>query len=197
MNANVTKLSHEVTGIKVEVDKVNSPVDTMQNDMNNMKEELEAAQKMAREPCTSTGSRRSAASSTNPTRSAWTARVIHVRGWAPFASKDDRKLSRTMALALQKHIDTLVHADMVNKDLWLNPSMRNHSISMEAFHAQNNTSTLLAGALGEVLQRNKLQVNECGVKVEVETSPMRRGQLKIFYSAADEIKARNPQMRLT
>lgn len=193
VKANVTNLSHEVTGIKQEVDKVNSRVDTMQIDMNNMKEESEAIKRMARQPHTITGSSKSAVSSTKPTAFVRLARVLHVKGWAPFGSNDDRKLSRATAIALQKLIDMLVPPD-IGEQVPLS----------EPVHAQPqhlHGGPPLAEQHREVVrrrvQRNTAQANKCEVKVAVDMAPMRREQVDIFYTGADEIKARNPLMRVT
>lgn len=197
VNSNASKLAVEVTGIKEEVDKVNGRVDNVQNEMAQMKSEIEAVKQMARAPRTSAGSSSSATSTSTSTTSPWVPRIIQVRGWAPFGSNEDRKLSRATALSLQKHIDTFVLHVMKNKYRWLNPYIRHHSIAPEALHSQNSTAELLADALREVLQHHNVQVNETDVKVAVETSPQRREMLKIYYRAADELKMKSPCMRYT
>lgn len=125
-------------------------------------------------------------------------RIVHIRGWNPYGSPAESKLTKEQARQLQAQIAAAMSAEWCDRTLWLTPFVQNHCISAELLMADNPQEVKkLADNINLVIKRGAITVADKDIRATVETSPRRREYLRQWFQAREHLAQLNPDKEWT
>lgn len=184
------------------MDEVTEKVGEVNNRLEHVEEDVKSFKaQVAKEIQELKNNAAAASSSTPPPRSttmtesagataSWRARVIHIRGWSPYGSKPDTKLTKSDARDLQQRVQALLDEEDQRKLRWPDtPDIR--LISAEVLNAQQEDPKSVCDRIQLQLMRQDIKLQGNSTRAGLEVSPAKKMRLREWFDAKDLIKQLN------
>lgn len=95
----------------------------------------------------------------------WMPRIAHIRGWNPYGSPPDSKLSEEQAKAFETQINAAPNSTWTDRTRWVTPFVQDHCISIELLLIEDSHEVnKFADHINIVIKRADIKVNQKDIR---------------------------------